>query len=47
MDADSVVYMKNDKPRPVILYEVLKGMVTGSRPDVGEVRHIGGGELMD
>lgn len=47
VEADSVVYMKNDKPRPVILFEVLKGMVTGSKPDVGEVRHIGGGELMD
>jgi general stress protein 26 len=47
VDADSVVYMKNDKPRPVILWEVLKGMVTGSKPDIGETRHIGGGELAD
>ncbi|HEX2722860.1 MAG TPA: pyridoxamine 5'-phosphate oxidase family protein [Gemmatimonadaceae bacterium] len=47
VEADSVVYMKNDKPRPVILWEVLKGMVTGSTPDVGEIRHIGGGELAD
>ncbi|MBA3341667.1 MAG: pyridoxamine 5'-phosphate oxidase family protein [Gemmatimonadaceae bacterium] len=47
VDADSVVYMKNDKPRPVILWEVLKGMVTGAPPNIGEVRHIGGGELMD
>lgn len=47
VEADSVVYMKNDKPRPVILWEALKGMVTGSKPDIGEVRHIGGGELMD
>ncbi len=47
VEADSVVYMTNTKPRPVILFEVLKGMVTGSTPDVGEVRHIGGGELAD
>ena len=47
VEADSVVYMKNDKPRPVILFEVLKGMVTGNAPDIGEVRHIGGGELAD
>jgi len=47
VDADSVVYMKNDKPRPVILWDVLKGIVTGTKPDIGEVRHIGGGELMD
>ena len=47
VEADSVVYMKNDKPRPVILFEVLKGLVTGSAPEFGEVRHIGGGELAD
>ena len=47
VEADSVVYMKNDKPKPVILWEVIKGMVTGSTPDIGEVRHIGGGELAD
>lgn len=47
VEADSVVYMKNDKPRPLVLWEVLKGMVTGSTPDVGEIRHIGGGELAD
>ena len=47
VEADSVVYMKNDKPRPLILWEVLKGMVTGSTPDVGAVRTIAGGELAD
>ncbi|HUQ99059.1 MAG TPA: pyridoxamine 5'-phosphate oxidase family protein [Gemmatimonadaceae bacterium] len=47
VEADSVVYMKNDKPRPVILFEVLKGMVTGSKPNIGETTTIGGGELMD
>jgi general stress protein 26 len=47
VQADSVVYMKNDKPRPLILWEVLKGIVTGSDPDIGDVRHIGGGELAD
>jgi general stress protein 26 len=47
VEADSVTYMKNDKPRPVILWEVLKGMVTGHKPDVGDVREITGGELMD
>jgi len=47
VDADSVVYMKNDKPRPLILFQMLKGMVAGSRVDLGEVGQIGGGELMD
>lgn len=47
VDADSVEYMVVDKPRPVVLFEVAKGILTGSRPDVGEERHISGGELLD
>jgi general stress protein 26 len=47
VEADSVVYMKNDKPRPLILWEVLKGIVTGNAPNIGETRTIGGGELAD
>jgi general stress protein 26 len=47
VEADSVVYMKNDKPRPLVLWEILKGIVTGTPPDTGDVRHIGGGELAD
>src|SRR5688500_11070814 len=47
VEADSVVYMKNGKSRPAVLWEVLKGMVTRTEPDVGEIRHIGGGELAD
>ena len=47
VEADSVVYQKHDKPRPLVLWEVLKGIVTRTEPDVGEVRHIGGGELAD
>jgi len=47
VEADSVVYQKNDKPRPLILWEVLKGIATKSEPDIGEIRHIGGGELAD
>lgn len=37
----SAVYFEVDKPRPVVLLEVAKGMVTGKMPDVGEVRHVG------
>jgi general stress protein 26 len=47
VDVDSVTYMKNDKPRPVILWETIKARVTGQQPDTGEVREIGGAELMD
>ena len=43
--ADSVVYMKQDKPTPVVLFEVAKGILTGDRPDVGKVRELSGSEL--
>ena len=45
VDAHSVVYMKNDTPRPVVLFEVVKGMVTGQQPDVGETHILREGEL--
>ncbi len=45
VEAHSVVYMKNDTPRPVVLFEVVKGMLTGQRPDVGETRVLEGSEL--
>ena len=47
VEADSATYMKVNKPRPIVLFEVLKGMVTGSRIDIGEVKEVTGAELMD
>jgi general stress protein 26 len=47
VEADFASYMKVNKSRPIILFEVLKGMVTGSRPSVGDVREISGAELME
>ena len=47
VEAESATYMKVNKPRPVVLFEVLKGMMTGSRVDIGEVREVTAGELMD
>ena len=40
VNADSAVYLKVDKPRPVVLFEVVKGMVTGDTPDIGETRRV-------
>ena len=40
IDADSVTYMKQDKSKPVVLFEVAKGMLTGSAPDLGNVRKL-------
>lgn len=45
VDAHTVVYMKTDKPRPVVLFEVAKGALTGETPDVGEVRKLSEAEL--
>ena len=45
VDAHSVVYMKNDTPRPVVLFEVVKGIITGQQPDVGETHVLHEGEL--
>jgi general stress protein 26 len=45
VDAHSVVYMKNDTPRPVVLFEVVKGMITGRQPDVGETHLLREGEM--
>lgn len=45
VDAMSVVYGKRNKPKPLMLFEVVKGMVTGSQPDVSDVRHVSEEEL--
>ena len=40
IDTESVIYMKQDKPKPVVLFEVVKGMITGQQPDTGETRRL-------
>ena len=38
---DSAVFLKTDKSRPVQAFEFVKGLVTGSTPDIGEVKRVG------
>ena len=45
VDAESVTYMKVTKPRPVVLFEVARAIVTGSPPKVGSVRTVTEREL--
>ena len=45
VEAQSVEYLLVDKPRPMVLFEVAKGLVTGSTPDVGEQRSLTEREL--
>lgn len=40
VDVHSVTYLKVDKPRPVVLFEVVRGMVTGTPPNIGEQREV-------
>lgn len=47
VDADYACYMKVNKPRPVILFEVLRGKLTGAHRVPGEVQEVTGAELMD
>jgi general stress protein 26 len=45
VDVHSVVYLKVDKPWPVVLFEVAKGIATGTPPKVGAQRELSGEEV--
>ncbi len=45
VDAQSVIYGKRNKPKPLALFEVVKGMITGTKPDVSDVRKVTEQEL--
>jgi general stress protein 26 len=45
VDVDSVTYLKVNKPAPLVLFEVAKGMVTGTPPKVGAQRVVTGAEI--
>jgi general stress protein 26 len=45
VEAESVVYLKQDKPKPLILFEIAKSLATGERAELGETRKVDlGGE---
>ena len=45
VEAESVTYLKVTKPRPVVLFEVAKGMITGEPPKVGSLRTVNEREI--
>ena len=45
VSAESVTYLKTNRPRPVVLFEVVKGIVTGQPPKTGDLRQLGEREL--
>ena len=38
-------FLEIDKPRPVILYELVKGWLTGTEPELGKMHHVAGPTL--
>jgi general stress protein 26 len=41
---ESAMFMKVDKPQPVVLFELVKGMVTGTPPNLGKTQRVTGTE---
>ena len=42
VDIDTATFFESDKPAPVVLFEMLKGRLTGKEPDVGDMHHVRG-----
>jgi len=40
VDAVTAQYMTVNKPQPLVLFELVKGMVTGKAPQIGDVKEI-------
>jgi general stress protein 26 len=36
----AATYLEVNKPRPVVLYEIVKGLLTGTEPALGETHHV-------
>ena len=45
VDAHSVTYLKSDKPQPIVLFEIMKGLVTGNAAKTGDLRELSQSEL--
>jgi general stress protein 26 len=47
VEARSVTYQKKDRPLPAVLFNVVKGMVTGEPPKTGDLRELGEREIRE
>lgn len=45
VEAHSVTYSKKDRPTPMVLFELVKGMITGQPPKVADLRELSRDEL--
>jgi general stress protein 26 len=43
--AESVTYSRKDRPTPVVLFNLVKSMITGEPPKVADLREVSGDEL--
>jgi general stress protein 26 len=40
VDVYAAAFLEVNKPEPIVLFEVVKGWLTGAAPDLGEVHHV-------
>jgi general stress protein 26 len=40
VDVHAAVFLEVNKPQPVVLFEIIKGWITGTMPDLGEMHHV-------
>jgi hypothetical protein len=40
VDIHKAVFLEVNKPQPVVLFEVVKGWLTGSTPEIGEMHRV-------
>ena len=40
VDVHSAVYLEVNKPQPVVLFEIAKGWITGTQPEIGEMNTV-------
>jgi general stress protein 26 len=40
VDVHAAVFLEVNKPQPVVLFELVKGWVSGSTPELGEMHHV-------
>ena len=42
VDVHAAVFLEVNKPQPVVLYELVKGWLTGTEPDIGKMHRVNG-----
>ena len=40
VDVHAAMFLEVNKPQPIILFELVKGMITGKAPELGDMHHV-------